>query len=78
MVVDRKLEDCYFWINTAVPADERTMAVMCVECHEKNPVGWFWQGSKRGYGPFEYICELCGKLIYKPEQRETNENTSSD
>ena len=59
-------EDCYFWIDQSVPEDKQKMNVLCVKCHdEKYPqLGWFWGGSKKGYGPFDFICEICGKVIH--------------
>lgn len=58
-------DDCYFWINELIPEDVRVMNVMCVPCHEKSSKqGWFWQGSVKGYGPYEYKCDVCGKVIH--------------
>jgi hypothetical protein len=58
--------DCYFWIDNQVPEEERIMNVMCVDCHvdSQHDSGWFWEGSKKGYGPYEYKCDKCGKIIH--------------
>jgi formylmethanofuran dehydrogenase subunit E len=67
--------DCYFFVDMKTPEEERTMSVMCVKCHdEKMPeTGWFYRGSVEGYGPFTYKCEICGELIYSPDQQEGEE-----
>ena len=64
--------DCYFFVDQSVPEEEQTMSVLCIECHdEKSPtIGWFYKGSTEGYGPFEYKCELCDKVIYKGDSEE--------
>lgn len=50
------------------------MSVMCVGCHEeKHPdLGWHWPGSQKGYGPFDFVCNICGKTIWK-----VNENNQT-
>lgn len=65
--MDEQRENCYFWLDARVPEDERTMSVMCVKCHdEKFPaLGWLWEGSKNGYGPHDYVCDMCGHVIKK-------------
>ncbi len=58
-------EDCYLWIDESKPEDERTMSALCEKCHLANPsLGWFWEGSRLGYGPFEYVCNKCGHIIH--------------
>lgn len=57
-------ESCYFWIDISLPEDEQYMGVLCTECFDKYKQGWFWDGSK-GYGPFDYICDKCNKIIHK-------------
>lgn len=61
------MEDCFFYIDCRTPKDEQYMSVMCVQCHdEKHPdMGWFWPGTKKGYGPFEYKCAICGKMVHQ-------------
>jgi hypothetical protein len=61
-------EDCYIWIDETIPEDDRTMNICCEQCHLKYPgLGWFWEGSKLGYGPFEFICNKCGRTVYDPK-----------
>lgn len=57
-------EDCYFFIDMDkdVPEEKRTISVLCVKCHKEHytpDTGWFWPGSKEGYGPWEYKCSNC-------------------
>lgn len=72
-------EDCYFFLDESVPEDERKMKVLCVTCQkEKMPdTGWFWKGSSLGYGPFNFICSLCGHIIYSPNKNEEKKETIS-
>ena len=59
-------EDCWFWMDENIPEEERTMNVLCRKCHEQFPkLGWFWEGSKHGYGPYDFICKKCGHEIHK-------------
>lgn len=61
-------EDCYIWIDESVPEDEQRMNICCEKCHLQYPkLGWFWEGSKLGYGPFEFICNKCGHIVYDPK-----------
>lgn len=62
-------QNCYFYIDEAVPIDEQVMSCMCVSCHDKNPLGWFWEGSKHGYGPYDLDCDICGSCIHRCEQK---------
>lgn len=59
-------EDCYFFMDMRQPEDIRSMACLCIKCHdEKHPnLGWSWAGTIRGYGPFLYKCSECDKIIY--------------
>ena len=69
------LEDCYFWVDPHQENDSQKISVFCQKCG-KNKIpkaGWFWEGSKLGYGPFEFICCVCGHEIYNPT-KEKNEN----
>lgn len=65
-----KLEDCYFFTDNSIPYEERTISVLCIKCkEEKMPdTGWFWEGSKLGYGPFDFVCCVCNHIIYKGEK----------
>jgi hypothetical protein len=58
-------KDCYFFIDESVPEEKRKISVLCVECHDtKMPkTGMFYEGSKEGYGPFDYKCCVCGTLV---------------
>jgi hypothetical protein len=60
-------ENCYFWLDLEVPEAVRTMSIFCIQCHDEKyrNVGWLWEGSKKGYGPFDYKCTICGKMIHK-------------
>lgn len=62
-----KLNDCYFFVDLNIPEEKRTMSILCIECHDKDmpDVGWFYEGSKEGYGPFEFKCCLCGEIIHE-------------
>ena len=63
--MDRRRENCYLWFDPEVPEDQRTMNVHCEQCHIKHPdLGWFWEGSRLGYGPFDFICNECGHVIH--------------
>ena len=61
-------QDCYFYTEEELPPDQQLIRVLCMGCHEKNPdLGWFWQGSKLGYGPFLFACNKCGHVVYQPK-----------
>ena len=76
-------EDCYFaqdW-DENIPDEQRTMKVFCVEHAHHAPEGaWFWEGSTEGYGPFDYICCVCGKVIHEGEgeDEEADETQATD
>jgi hypothetical protein len=58
-------EDCYFWIDEKLPENEQKINILCEKCQLKNPdLGWFWEGSKLGYGPFDFICSKCNHIIH--------------
>lgn len=59
-----KKENCYIYVSPD-SADDSCMNILCEECHKKNPVGWFWEGAKLGYGPYDFICDTCGHIIHK-------------
>lgn len=61
-------EDCYFFIDEKIPPEIRPISALCVECHEKKEVGWFWPGSQNGYSQYDIKCSECGKDIYKIEK----------
>lgn len=62
-------KDAFFFFDKDklkdVPEEEHTLSILCVPCRdERYPgVGWFWEGSKDGYGPWKYICCQCGKDV---------------
>lgn len=54
-------QNSYFFID-----EQNRMEVMCVSCHDKEPdKGWFWDGVNHGYGPFDFICCVCGHVIHR-------------
>lgn len=62
-----EFEDCYFYIDANLPEDQQKVSPMCQECHKNFPdLGWLWEGSKMGYGPFDFICSKCGHVIFSP------------
>lgn len=67
-------EDCYIFIDLSkdVPEELRTFSYLCVECHDVlyPDTGWFWEGSKHGYGPWDYSCARCNKVIHHGEINE--------
>jgi hypothetical protein len=67
--------DCYFFVDLSVPENDRTMSVLCTDCHDnKMPdVGWFYKGSKEGYGPYEFKCCICGRIVHEAEKDDTDE-----
>lgn len=69
-----KLQDCYFYFETDRPSENDTLKIMCVSCHDslKSTKGWFWQGSIKGYGPYDFICDTCGKAVYKHKKETKN------
>ena len=67
-------ENCFFYVDESKSPEDRTMCVMCVACHDKDPeVGWFWEGSRLGYGPFDFVCDRCGNVIHQLQKGEANE-----
>lgn len=61
-------EDCYFFVDQRIPEEIRPISALCTECHKKNPIGWFWPGSLRGYSEYDIKCSECNKDIYKIEK----------
>ena len=60
-------EDCFFYTDESLVPEKRKICTMCVRCREQHPeLGWFWEGSKLGYGPFDFICKKCGHIIFTP------------
>ena len=65
-------KDCYFLVDPDpnVPEKEKTIKAMCVECRDKHmpDAGWFYPGSKEGFGPYDYKCYKCEEFIHKDEE----------
>ena len=61
--------DCYFFTGEG-PEEERAMEAWCGDCRDKHRPGqgWFWQGSNKGYGPWDVRCHSCGKYIHRVTQ----------
>ena len=57
---------CYFSIDDSVPEEERCFTVHCSDCHDNHfpELGWYWPDVK-GYGPYDIICDNCGKIIHQ-------------
>ena len=68
------MEDCFFFIDESVPPEERKMSVICVDCQEKHKLNaWFYDGSRSGYGPYDFKCCKCGKLVHSKEEYQEHE-----
>lgn len=67
--------DCYFFTDITIPLERRGMSVLCVDCHAKEmpDSGWFYEGSKEGYGPFDFQCCKCSKFVHKAEKDDEQE-----
>lgn len=65
-----ELEDCYFIVDMEDTEENQKIQIFCVDCYQKsnNKNGWYWDGSVRGYGPYLFKCQLCEKILYKPEE----------
>ena len=71
--MDMRREDCYLWMDETVSEEARTMNILCEKCHLKFPgLGWFWEGSRLGYGPFDFICDKCGHVVHSAPKSSTN------
>lgn len=68
-------EDCYFWIDGD---GEKGVGVICVPCHEAHPQGWFWKGSLKGYGQYDYVCNFCGRAVHKGSFEENPATAGQD
>lgn len=65
------MENCYFWIDESLHEGARGIKALCEKCHKKKDAnfGWFWEGSKLGYGPFDFVCSDCEHIIHKVEEK---------
>jgi len=67
-VMERK-EDCYIYSDNEIPEDQRAINILCEKCHLEFPnLGWFWEGSKLGYGPYDFVCSKCEHVIHSPNE----------
>lgn len=68
-------EDCFFFIDLAQPEETRCMSILCVECRSKHmpTTGWFYQGTKDGYGDYDYQCCICQKYVHKHTEEDYEE-----
>jgi hypothetical protein len=77
---DTMPKDCYFFVDPdpKVPEKEKTMTLLCVPCRDKHmpDSGWFYPGSKEGFGPYDYQCRECGEFVYKADEEENDETPS--
>jgi hypothetical protein len=62
--------DCFFIVDTGNSEENPKIQTFCVSCFEKDPQkdGWFWEGSKRGYGPYLFKCCKCDTILFNPEE----------
>lgn len=68
--MNQNLEDCYFYIDADLPEDQQKVNPICLKCHENHPdLGWLWEGSKLGYGPYDFICSKCGYVIHSVDDK---------
>jgi hypothetical protein len=66
--MEEQKQDCFFYTEDSLPLAEQKIRVMCMKCHEENPdIGWFWEGSRLGYGPFVFACSKCEHIIFDPK-----------
>lgn len=61
-------KNCYFIVKQDQDQAEKICA-LCIECKENYypDEGWFWEGTKNGYGPWLYQCCNCSQVIHNPE-----------
>lgn len=62
------MEDCYIFIEVEKTGIE-TIRVMCMKCHAEKGIGWFYEGSLKGYGPWQFKCHQCGHLIHDHKEK---------
>lgn len=65
--------DCYFFVDMdmeVVSEDDRVIRCLCEECHNTHypDAGWFYAGSEQGYGPFNYLCHSCKKVLHSHQE----------
>ncbi len=65
--------DCYFFVDMdmeVVNEEDRIIRCLCVECHDQHypDSGWYYEGSEQGYGPYNYLCHSCRKVLHSPQE----------
>lgn len=60
------MQDCYFLYIE----ENESVECVCVECKNKYypQDGWFWEGSKKGYGSGKVACLKCGKILSQNQE----------
>ena len=60
-------EDSYWYVETAMPEEERRVRAMCVACAKQrtDKSGLMHWHGKKGYGNYDLNCSVCGDVIYK-------------
>ena len=63
------VESCYFFIDQETPIEEQRILIHCIKCHDEHfpDQGMFWDN---GYGPYEFKCNYCGKIIHQGPNEE--------
>ena len=64
--------DCYIFVDTSIPEDQRIVEAICVDCHNEKMqnIGFFYEGSKEGYSEYDWQCSICKKYIHKAEENQ--------
>lgn len=70
------LQDSYWFING--DNDEAVVSALCVMCAKKEQKGWFWHGTKLGYGDYDLFCKSCGNAIHLREQNVKNQTNNKN
>lgn len=67
-------KDCFYIVE--ILEDEQYIRAICTECRELHypQNGWFWEGSKRGYGQWNVTCNHCKKQISSFDEQSNYEN----
>jgi hypothetical protein len=59
----QEIHDCYWFVKE--DNQNSYIVACCVACGQRYNLGWFWEGTTKGYGDYDLSCELCKKSIYK-------------
>lgn len=54
-------QDSYWFIEGE--SNDAKMNALCVICAKKQNKGWFWEGSRLGYGDYDLFCASCNNAI---------------